>query len=174
ALAGFLQFGHADRALVAPRGQDGGLIDHVFQVGAHKAGRLLRKVVQVYMRGHGLAAHTHLEDLHAPSHLRATHGDATVKAARAQQSRVKNVGPVGGRDQNDVGVCAKAVHLNQDLVERLLALVVGAAQARAAVTTDCIDLVDKDDAGAVALGLLKEDANASRYDPNKRNNTFRT
>ena len=48
------------------------------------------------------------------------------------------------------------VHLDQQLVQRLLALVVAAAEARAALATDRVDLVDEDDAGAVLLGLLEQ------------------
>jgi hypothetical protein len=40
----------------------------------------------------------------------------------------------------------EAVHLDQELVEGLLALVVAAAEARAAMTAHGIDLVDEDDA----------------------------
>jgi hypothetical protein len=42
-------------------------------------------------------------------------------------------GPVGGRDQDDVVLHLEAVHLDEQLVERLLALVVTAAEAGAAV-----------------------------------------
>ena len=52
-----------------------------------------------------------------------------VEATRAQQRRVQNVRPVGRRDDDDASVTLKAVHLRQQLVERLLALVVAAADA---------------------------------------------
>ena len=95
------------------------------------------------------------------------HGDAAVEAAGAQQRRVENVGPVGGGDQDDIGVGAEAIHLHENLVERLLALVVRAAQPRATVAADGIDLVDEDDARAVALGLLEEIAHAAGADADK-------
>jgi len=40
----------------------------------------------------------------------------------------------------------EAVHLDQELVERLLALVVPAAEPRAAMASDGVDLVDEDNA----------------------------
>ena len=55
----------------------------------------------------------------------------------------------------------EAVHLHQELVQRLLALVVAAAQAGAAVAADGVDLVDEDDAGRVLLALLEEVAHAA-------------
>src|SRR3970282_672333 len=50
----------------------------------------------------------------------------------------------------------EAVHLHEDLVQRLFALVVAAAQAGAALAADGVDLIDEDDAGGVALGLIEE------------------
>ena len=69
-------------------------------------------------------------------------------------------GPVGGRDEDDVVRHREAVHLHEELVQRLLALVVAAAQAGAAVAADGVDLVHEDDAGAVLLGLLEQVAHA--------------
>ncbi len=81
-----------------------------------------------------------------------------------QERRVEDVGPVGGGDDDDVGVGVEAVHLDEDLVEGLLALVVRAAQAGAALAADGVDLVHEHDAGAVALGLVEEVAHAAGAD----------
>ena len=48
-------------------------------------------------------------------------------------------------------VDVEAVHLDEQLVEGLLALVVAAAEAGAAVAADGVDLVDEHDRGALAL-----------------------
>jgi hypothetical protein len=50
-----------------------------------------------------------------------------VEAARAQERRVEHVGAVGGRDEDHAVVGFEAVHLDEQLVERLLPLVVTAA-----------------------------------------------
>ena len=59
---------------------------------------------------------------------------------------------------------AEAVHLDQQLVQRLLAFVVAAAKAGAALAADRVDLVDEDDARAVLLGLLEQVADAGGAD----------
>ena len=82
--------------------------------------------------------------------------DLAVEAARAQQRRVEDVRPVGGGDQDDVVLHLEPVHLDEQLVQRLLALVVTAAEAGAAVAPDGVDLVHEDDARAVLLGLLEQ------------------
>src|ERR1051325_6465499 len=55
-----------------------------------------------------------------------------VETTRAQERRVEDVRPVRGGDQDDVVLHLEAVHLDEQLVERLLALVVPAAQGGAA------------------------------------------
>jgi hypothetical protein len=67
-----------------------------------------------------------------------------------------------GGDDDDALVGLEAVHLDEELVQRLLALVVAAAEAGATVAADGVDLVDEDDAGRVLLGLLEHVAHAGR------------
>ena len=81
-----------------------------------------------------------------------------------KQRRVENVGPVGRRQHDHALARREAVHLGQDLVERLLAFVVAAAQPRAADPADGVDLVDEQDAGAVLLGRLEHVAHPAGAD----------
>ena len=81
-----------------------------------------------------------------------------------QQRRVEDVGPVGGRHDDDALVGLEAVHLDQQLVEGLLALVVTAAQTGAPVAPHGVDLVDEDDAGLVLLGLVEQVAHPAGAD----------
>ena len=92
------------------------------------------------------------------------HHDLAVEAARTQQRRVEHVGTVGRGDDDHALAALETVHLDQQLVERLLALVVTAAQAGAAMAADRVDFVDEDDAGRVLLGLLEHVAHAAGAD----------
>jgi hypothetical protein len=92
------------------------------------------------------------------------HHDLAVEAAGTQQRRIEHVGTVGGGDQDDAFVGFEAVHLDQQLVQRLLALVIAAAEAGAAMAADRVDFVDEDDAGRVLLGLLEHVAHAAGAD----------
>ncbi len=58
--------------------------------------------------------------------------------------------------QDHAFVRLEAVHLDQQLVERLFALIVPAAEAGAAVPADGVDFVDEDDARRVGLALFEE------------------
>ena len=80
--------------------------------------------------------------------VRPIDGDVPIEAARPQQRRIEHVGPIGGRQDDDRFGLAEAVHLAEDLIERLLALVVPAAQAGAAHAADGVDFVDEQDGRA--------------------------
>ena len=147
--------------------QQRGLVEHVGQIGTRKAGGLARHNLEVDVGRHGLALSVHLKDLFATQQVGGVHAHLTVEATGAQQCRVEDVGAVGCRNKNDVRLGIKAVHLNQHLVQGLLAFVVTAAHSGATVTAHGIDLVDEDDGGSGLLGLLKKVTNSRRTDTNK-------
>ena len=105
-----------------------------------------------------------LEDLLAADDVRVRHHHLAVETAGTQQRGIEHVGPVGRRDQDHAFIGLEAVHLDQQLVERLLALVIAAAETGAAMTADRVDFVDEDDAGRVLLGLLEHVADAASAD----------
>src|SRR5690606_6665127 len=146
------------------RGHQGGLVDEVLEVGAAEARGAAGDAVDVDAVVAGAHAGVNLEDGLAAAHVREADDDAAVEAARPEQGRVEHVGAVGGGDEDDAVVALKAVHLDEQLVEGLLALVVTAAEASAAVATDGVDLVDEDDAGGVLLALLEQVADAAGAD----------
>ena len=77
---------------------------------------------------------------------------------------IENVGTIRRGDENDAFVRLEAVHLHEQLIERLLALVVPAAETGAAMASHRVDLVDEDDARGVLLALLEQIANARGAD----------
>ena len=100
----------------------------------------------------------------APAHIGPCHDYAPVETARPQQRRIENIGAIGGRHQNDAFISVETVHLHQQLVQRLLALVVSAAEACAAVTSYGVNLVNEDDAGSGLFTLLEQITDAARAD----------
>ncbi len=114
------------------------------------------------------------EDAFAALHVGPVHDDAPVEPAGTQQRGVEHVGPVGRRHEDDAFVRFEAVHLDEQLVERLLALVVPAAEPGAAMAADGVDLVDEDDAGGVLLALLEQVAHARGADADEHLDEIRT
>ena len=152
----FLDILHGNGLAVAAGCQQRGLVDKVLKVCTGKTGGALGNDLQGDVRCKGLVAGMHLQDLLASLDIRQTHIDLTVKAAGTQQCLIQNVGTVGGGHDDDAVVGFKAVHLHQQLVQGLLALIVTAAQTCAALTTHGIDLINKDDAGHGLFGLIEQ------------------
>src|SRR2546430_15620748 len=97
----------------------------------------------------------HAQDLFAALEIGHIDHDLAIEASRPQQRGIEDIGTVRGREQDYPIVAFKSIHFDEKLVERLLALVVTAAEAGAAVAADGIDFVDEDDAGRVRLALLE-------------------
>ena len=153
---GLLQCGAGDDRPVLPGGEQRGLVDDVGEVGAGHADGALGQSVEIRVGGQRLTVRMHPQHGLAAGEVGAGHRDLAVETARPQQRGVEDVGPVGGRDQDDALALTEAVHLDQQLVEGLLALVMAAAEARTALPAHRVDLVDEDDARRVLLGLFEQ------------------
>ena len=133
---------------VAPDGEDRGLVGQVGQVGAGEAGRAPGHHVQVHVRGEVLVLGVHGQDGRPLGQRGQRDRDLPVEAARPQQRWVEHLGPVRGGEHDDALSDVEPVHLGQQLVQGLLALVVGHRRARAGpALADGVDLVDEDDRG---------------------------
>ena len=156
ALHRFLDLVHRDHGTMAAGSQQRRLVEQICQIGTSEANGHLGELLKLNVLVHRLVLGMHAQDLLAALHIRTVDRNLTVKTTGTQQRRIQNVGAVGGGDQDDRLAFLKAVHLDQQLVERLLALVVTAAQASSALTSHGIDLIDEDDRRGLGLGLLKE------------------
>ena len=158
---GQLEIDHHDDFAVLPRGVQRGFVHQVGQVGAGQARRAARQHGKIDVVAQRNLLGVHPQDGFAPLHVGTAHHHAPVETAGPQQRRIQHVGPVGGGHQDHAFVRFEAVHLHQQLVQGLLALVVPAAQARAAMPAHGVDFIDEDDAGRVLLALLEQVAHAA-------------
>ena len=159
-----LELLHRHEPLANPRGEKRGLVDKIGEIGAGESRRAARNDPQIDVGAKRRLCRMHPEDGLAALDVGIRHGDLPVEASRAQQRRIEHVLAVGGRDDDDALVFVEAVHLDEKLVERLLALVVSAAPAGAAVAAHRVDLVDEEDARRILLGLLEHVADARGAD----------
>ena len=107
----------------------------------------------------------HAENRLAPRQIGQLNGDSAVETTRTQQRLVQNLRAVGRRQNDDALARVKAVHLGEQLVERLLALVVAAHARVVAALADGIDFVDEDDARRFLARLLEQVAHAPYFQP---------
>ena len=161
---GFLDLLHRDGLLVAAGGEQRGLVDRVGEIGAGEPGRAAGEHLEVDGRVERLASGVHAQDGLAALQVGPVDHDLAVEPAGPQQRGVEDVGPVRRGHEDDGGTLVEAVHLDEQLVERLLAFVVPAAEPRAALAADGVDLVDEHDRGRARLRLLEEVAHSRRPD----------
>jgi hypothetical protein len=97
------------------------------------------------------------EDRLATPEIGPVHDHLAVEAPRPQQRRIQDLRPVRGRHQDHGRAGVEAVELREELVQGLLALVVGRDSPEpAAGPADRVDLVDEHDARRALARLLEE------------------
>src|SRR5208282_3811921 len=143
------------------------LVDKVFEIGAGKAGRGTGELVDIHIVGKRNLARVDFEDAFASPHVGARNHDASIEPARAQQGRIENIGAIGRRDQDYALVGLESVHLDEQLVEGLLAFIVSAAEAGAAMASHRIDFIYEDNTGRVLLALHEKIAHPRSADANE-------
>ena len=154
--------------------EDGCLIQEILQICAGEPGRGLCHAPEVHVVSHRLVPGVDFQDVLPAFHVRPSHRQLPVKTARTKDRRIQDVGTVGGCQDDDAFVDAEAVHLHQHLVQRLLALVVSAAEAGTSPARDSVDLVNENDTGRQALRLFKKIAHSGRADTDEHFHEVRT
>ena len=161
---GRFEIGHGDKAAAKAGGDQRSLVHKVGKIRTREPRRAARNHPQVNVRPRRHFAGMDRQNLLTALDVRVRHMDLAVKTARTQQCRVQHVFAVGGGDDDHTVIRLKPVHLNQKLVQRLLALVIAAAHANATRPAHSVNLVDEHDARRVFLGLLEHVAHAACAD----------
>ena len=104
------------------------------------------------------------QDLLPAFHVRHADGHLAIEPAGTQQRRVENIRTVRRGDHDDAFVGREAVHFNEQLIERLLALFVTERTA-ATAPSNGVELVDEDDARVVAARIFEQFADSRRAHP---------
>ena len=122
ALEGVVEVGLDDA--VAPRaaGRDGGLVADVREVGAGQPGVWRATSARRTPSAERLAPGVHLHDLLAALQVGRRHADVAVEPAGAQERGVELAELVRGADDHELVALVEPVHLDQQLVERLVLL----------------------------------------------------
>ena len=116
----------------------------------------------------------HFQDIFPALEVGQLYGHAAVKAAGPRQSGIQRFGTVC-RGQNDhADVLLKAVHLCEQLVQCLLALIISAQRRAVSLLADRVDLVDKHNTGSFFLGLLEQVSHLGGTHADKHLHKFRS
>src|SRR6266404_1345779 len=157
---GQLEIMHGHNFFVVARRVERGFVHQVSEIGAGKSRRAARDDADVDIFTERNLARVNLQDALASTNVRTRNYDTPIKSSGSKQGRIQNVRPIRRSDQDHAVVRFKPVHLYQQLIQGLLALVMSSAEARAAMATNSVNLVNEDDAGRILLALLEQIAHA--------------
>ncbi len=102
-----------------------------------------------------------VEYRHTVVKFRQLHIYLTVETSGTQQGLVKDVGAVGGGKDNHAAVGPETVHLGEQLVEGVFALIVGTHFGIFPTgTADSVNLIYENDTGGFFLGFLEKVSHA--------------
>src|SRR5216117_660587 len=107
------------------------------------------------------------EDGFAAFEVGMIHDDLTIESPGSHQRRVQHLRCVGSSHDDDAPGRIEAVHLGQQLIERLFSLIIAENPSAPAGArfSDRIQFIDKDDTGSLLLGLFKQISNSGAPTP---------
>src|SRR6202022_2441480 len=145
------------------------LVHEVGQVGAAEAGGERRHLVELQRWRELHLARVDLQDGFAAAPVGPVDQHLPVEAAGTQQRGVEDLRPARRAQQDDPDRGVETVELGQELVQRLLLLVVAASETRerGAGAAERVQLVDEDDGRRLRAGLLEQIAHARRTHANE-------
>ncbi len=116
----------------------------------------------------------HLEDIDTPLQIRLIDNNTPVKAPWPQQCLVENFRSVGrGKDDNAL-FAVKSIHLRKQLVQCLLTLFISAAIFGITASSDCVNLINKNNTRRILLCFLEQVTHTRCTDTDIQLNKIRT
>ena len=159
-----VQFKVPDHVFSRTSRQNRRFVEQIGKIGPGEPARHAGDHLEIDVGGQGLIAGMDLEDRLSALDVGQIDVDLPVKTSGTEQRTVQNIRTVGCRHYNDAFVGLEAVHLHEDLVERLFPFVVTAPKSRPSLTADRVDFVDKDDTGLIAFCHIKQVAHTRGTD----------
>ena len=107
------------------------------------------------------------QDVFAPSNVRLVDQHLAIETAGTEERRIENFWAVGRAHDDDALAAVKAIHLREQLIERLLPLLVAAHRRLDTDLAECVEFIDEDDARRFHFCLGEEVAHARCADPDE-------
>ena len=137
-------------------GEERRLIDDIGQVGADEPRCPCRERADINGGRQLDLLGVELENFFPSFHIRTVDQHLAVETTGPQQCRVENFRPVRRCHHDHILVRIEAVHFGEQLIERLLALIMTAQHIDPPRFTERIELVDEDDARRMRCSLSEQ------------------
>ena len=116
----------------------------------------------------------HFQDCRTANFRRTVHCHMSVKSARSQQRRIKDVGTICGGNDNHRFSLLESVHFAQNLIQRLFSFIMSTTKARPPDAANGVDFVNKKNTGSTFLCRAEHVSNPARPDTHKHLDEFRS
>ena len=103
---------HLNEILVKHGGKNGGLINNGRKIRAAEHWRAARHALQIHIWTHLHFLGVHGKNLSSSRNIWKLHAHGAIKAARACQRRVKDIGAIGCGNNNHLRIGVKSVHFH--------------------------------------------------------------
>src|SRR4051812_3921650 len=113
------------------------------EISARKARSARGNDRQIHVFGEWLLFAVNSKDLFALRAIRKIQGNTTIKAAGAKKSGIEHVRAVSSSKDDYFFIRLESVHFDENLIKRLLAFIVSAANAGATTAADRIDFINE-------------------------------
>ena len=104
------------------------------------------------------------QDAQTAAEVRQVDDDLPIKTARTEQGGIQDVRTVRRRDHDDARIHFKAVHFNEQRIQRLLAFIMPAADSAETRTAHGVDFINENQAWGVLLAFFEHVADTARAD----------
>ena len=145
-----------------PRGKKSRLVHNVSEIRAHETRRLRGNLGKVHGRRQFNLLGVQAENFLPPFDVGTVDQHLPVESPWAQQRGIENLRPVRRGHDNDALVRIKTIHFRQQLIERLLPLIMARQQVHSSGFTQRVQLVDENDAGRVFNRLAEKISHSRR------------
>ncbi len=142
--------------------KDRGLVDHICQIRTHRAGRRQSDCVQIDGLIHADVLRVYLQRLNTPLQIRLIHHNPAVKTSRTQKRLIQHLRTVRRRQHDQSLGWLKSIHLREQLVQRLLTLIISSAKAGITALRHRVDLIDENNTRRVLFRFVKQVTHTGR------------
>ena len=137
-------------------GYQGCLVAYIGNVCTREARCLTGQEVYIHSLDELDGFQVYHEDLFTLGEVGQVNVNLTIETSGSQQGGVEHIYTVGGCKDDDTTIGAEAVHLSEQGIQRVLALVVATHGGILGTgASHGINLIDEDDAGCFLLGLME-------------------
>ncbi|OPZ71556.1 MAG: hypothetical protein BWY82_01677 [Verrucomicrobia bacterium ADurb.Bin474] len=172
--AGFIHFGCFNLVLSVTGGNQRRFVEQVRQISPGETGSVPGRDGKIHLAAQLDLLGMDLQDLIASIQVGQVDHNLTVKTAWPQQCTVQDIRAIGCSNDDHPFVSIKTVHLDQQRIQGLLALVVSSAQAGSTLTANCVNLIDENQARRILATLFEHIPNPGGAHPDKHFNKIGT